>query len=144
MVFLLKQKNAYIISNPLIAANRSGEVTLSKFLRVIMPSFERTVVIGGNLSVEPDLREVELHSFDIARADNKIKRALDILLLQLKMSMKVLRYIRKKDTVFFWIGDKMLIPYLAAKGKGAQINYFIYGKLNYFCEEGFIHIKICL
>lgn len=125
----MTKKNAYIITNPLIAANRSTEVTLSKFLRVIGPSFGHLSVIGGNLSLEPDQDGVELCSFDITRAGNKLKRAADILMLQLRMSVTVLRRVRKNDTVFFWIGDKMLLPYLAAKAKGAQVNYFIYGNV---------------
>ena len=49
---------AYIVTNPMIAANRSSEVTLSKFLRVIQPCYEKLVVIGGNLTVESDLKGV--------------------------------------------------------------------------------------
>ena len=72
-------KNAFVITNPMIAANRSAEVTLSKFLRVIRLSFDKVTVIGGNLRVEPDLEDVELVSLDIVRSGNKAKRALDIL-----------------------------------------------------------------
>ena len=122
-------KNAYIITNPMIAANRSAEVTLSKFLRVIKPCYGKLTVIGGNLSVETDLNDIELISFDILRAGNKIKRALDILKVQLKMCKAVKRLIQKNDTVFFWIGDKMILPYKAAKKTGAEINYFIYGNV---------------
>lgn len=122
-------RKAFVITNPMIAANRSAEVTLSKFLRVIMPSFENVTVIGGNLSVEPDLTEVDLVSFDIVRAGNKAKRAMDILGIQFQMQSAVKRLIQKDDTVFFWIGDKMILPYKAAKSKGAEINYFIMGNV---------------
>ncbi len=122
-------RKAFVITNPMIAANRSAEVTLSKFLRVIMPSFENVTVIGGNLSVEPDLTEVDLVSFDIVRSGNKAKRAMDILGVQFQMRSAVKQLIQKDDTVFFWIGDKMILPYRAAKNKGAEINYFIMGNV---------------
>lgn len=122
-------KRAYIITNPMIAANRSAEVTLSKFLRVIKPSYEKLTVIGGNLSVEPDLKDVELVSFGIQRAENKIKRALDIIAVQFKMRKEVRRVINRNDPVFFWIGDKMILPYKAAMKKGAELNYFIMGNV---------------
>ena len=47
----MNKKEIIVVTNPMIAANRSAEVTLSKFLRVIKPSVESIQVIGGNLSV---------------------------------------------------------------------------------------------
>lgn len=133
----MTKKNAYIITNPMIAANRSGEVTLSKFLRVISPFFEHITVIGGSLSVEPDLTHIKLLSFDITRAGNKVRRALDIAILQLRMCIIILKVIPKNSAVYFWIGDKMLLPYFAAKLKGTEINYFIYGNVE---KEGTLNI----
>lgn len=124
-----KGRRAFIITNPMIAANRSAEVTLSKFLRVIGPCYDKVTVIGGNLTVEADLNDVELISFDIVRAGNKIRRALDIFGVQKKMSSAVKQLIQQNDPVFFWIGDKMILPYRAAKAKGAEINYFIMGNV---------------
>lgn len=124
------QKNrAFVITNPMIAANRSSEVTLSKFLRVITPCFSSLMVIGGNLSVEKDLEKVCLRSFPIHRSPNKLKRVLDVVGLQVKMAFSVLRRVKQKEPVFFWIADKMILPYLAAKIKRAEINYFIYGNV---------------
>lgn len=122
-------RNAYVVTNPMIAANRSAEVTLSKFLRVIRPSYDQVTVIGGNLSVEPDLDNVELVSFDMVRADNKIKRAMSLLAVQLKMRAAMEKRIQKNDPVFFWIGDKMLFPFQMAMKKEAEINYFIMGNV---------------
>ena len=122
-------RKAFVITNPMIAANRSAEVTLSKFLRVIKPFFENVTVIGGNLSVEPDLSELELVSFEIVRSGNKAKRAIDILGVQFQMQSAVKQLVSKNDTVFFWIGDKMILPYRATKSKGAEINYFIMGNV---------------
>ena len=131
------KKNAFIITNPMIAANRSAEVTLSKFLRVIKPSFDKLTVIGGNLSIEPDLHDVELVSFKILRAGNKVKRAIDILCLQFRMSSAVMHLIQGGDIVFFWIGDKMFLPFKAAKRKNADVYYFIMGNV---AKEGNVSV----
>jgi glycosyltransferase involved in cell wall biosynthesis len=113
----------------MIAANRSAEVTLSKFLRVIRPCFGGISVIGGNIALESDLEDVGVHSFRIERAGNKLKRMLCVVALQIKMSVKVLRSVKRDEPVFFWVGDKMIAPYLAAKAKRAAIYYYIYGNV---------------
>ena len=66
----MNKKEIIVVTNPMIAANRSAEVTLSKFLRVIKPSVESIQVIGGNLSVENDLNDIQLISFPITRHPN--------------------------------------------------------------------------
>lgn len=123
----MAKRTAIIITNPMIAANESAKVTLSKFLRVISPFYGKLQVIGGNLHIESDLENVELISSPIRRAPNKVKRIIEVLVLQIKMSVQVAKNVKKKQTVFFWIGDKMFLPFLTAKVKMAEINYFIYG-----------------
>lgn len=125
----MSEKRAFLITNPMIAANRSAEVTLSKFLRVIRPCYDSLSVVGGNLRVEADVGEVTLYSYPIARASNKLRRIWDVAVLQFKMSACVLSRIRRREAVYFWLGDKMLLPYLAAKCKGADIRFFIYGNV---------------
>lgn len=120
---------AFVITNPMIAANKSAEVTLSKFLRVIMAIYNDTTIIGGNISVEKDIKHVTLISKSMIRAGNKLKRLLDIVVLQIWMSVNVLQSIKKDMPVYFWLGDKMIIPYIAAKVVKAEINYFIYGNV---------------
>lgn len=126
----LNMREATIITNPMIAANRSSEVTLSKFLRVIHNCFDSITVFGGNLSVEKDLLDIKLCSFPIKRHPNKVHRCVDILLLQVKMMVSLLLHLRRNAPVFFWIGDKMILPYMAAKLKGSEINYFVYGNVS--------------
>lgn len=125
----MNKKEVIVITNPMIAANRSAEVTLSKFLRVIRPSVKSIQVIGGNLSVESDLNDSQLISFPIVRYPNKIKRMLSIVGIQLKMTHAVIRVGRRGQPAYFWIADKMILPYFAAKMKGMEVNYFIYGNV---------------
>ena len=124
----METKVCYVITNPMIAANRSAEVTLSKFLRVISAAYEEIYVVGGNLTIESDVKAT-LHTWNILRAKNKVKRLLDILLLQIKMALYLLKTISHNTTVYFWIGDKMLLPFLVAKSMGADVRYFLYGNV---------------
>ena len=124
-----EMKNVVVITNPMIAAIKSAEVTLSKFLRVIKPSVGQIQVIGGNLSVEKDLKDIELISFPIVRHPNKLKRILSVIGIQLKMAKAINRIGEKGQPVYFWIADKMILPYFTAKIKGMEVNYFIYGNV---------------
>lgn len=125
----MERKEIIVVTNPMIAANRSAEVTLSKFLRVIKPSVKSVEVIGGNLSVEKDLNDVVLTSFPIVRHANKLKRMLAIVSVQFKMMKSIIRRGKKDQPVYFWIADKMILPYFAAKLKKMEVNYFIYGNV---------------
>lgn len=133
----MMNQTCIVVTNPMIAANRSSEVTLSKFLRVLKPSYSRIIVIGGNLRVEQDLNDVELISFDIIRSASRFKRMLDILWVQCRMYRELLTLVRKGTPVFFWIADKMFLPYLAAKQKAGRLYYFIYGNMAKEGQAGF-------
>ena len=118
-----------VITNPMIAANRSAEVTLSKFLRVITPIYTDITVIGGNISLEGDLGHIQVCSMPIMRSSQKIRRAIDMFKLQFWMAKQVRKRALKDIPVYFWIGDKMILPFWAAKGRKADIRYFIYGNV---------------
>ena len=116
-----------IITNPMIAANESAKVTLSKFLRVLEVCGGTIGVIGGNLRVDEDIEKVQLLSVPIKRSPNRTKRILNLFQLQFQTAALAFRHINKNMPVYFWIGDKMLLPYFAAKLKSAEIHYYIYG-----------------
>lgn len=120
---------AIVVVNPMIAANQSLKVTLSKFLRVIRPCYQSITVVGGNLSVEQDITDVNLRSYPILRAKSKIKRIFDNLRLQFKMMSWIFKTAHHETSVFFWIADKMVLPFIAAKIKKAETNYFVYGNM---------------
>ena len=60
-----------VVTNPMVDASRSPEVTLSKFLRVITPAYDEIQVLGGNLSLENDLSGIMLHSVPMTRAKSR-------------------------------------------------------------------------
>ena len=113
----------------MIAANKSAQVTLSKFLRVISAGYRHITVIGGNVTLDPDLDQILVLSVPMQRADSKRKRVLDFFLLQLRMARTAGKYIKKDLPVYFWMGDKMLIPYWVARWKKGNIRYFLYGNV---------------
>ena len=92
-------------------------------------NYQDVTVVGGNLSVEADLEKISLISYDIKRKKSKVRRILDVIILQLKMSGYIFLNVNKKQDVYFWIADKMILPYLIAKLKHIEINYFIYGNV---------------
>lgn len=123
------EKECIVITNPMIAANKSTQVTLSKFLRVISVAYERITVIGGNISLDSDLTQINVISIPIRRGANKLRRLLDMCLLQLRMSRSVAKHTKKKIPVYFWTGDKMLLPYWVARWKKGDVRYFLYGNV---------------
>ena len=123
------EQECIVITNPMIAANKSAQVTLSKFLRVMSACYRQITVIGGNVTVDRDLEQVDLISVPIQRSANKIKRALDIFLLQLKMARLTARCTKKNVPVYFWMADKMLLPYWSARLKRGDLRFFLYGNV---------------
>lgn len=119
-----------VITNPMIAANKSAEVTLSKFLRVISSVYTSISVIGGNVTIEKDLQSISVCSFDIDRSPKKTRRITDIIQLQIRMSKHIRTFVKKGDPVFFWVGDKMILPFWTLERRKADIRYFIYGNLS--------------
>lgn len=122
-------KECLVITNPMIAANKSAQVTISKFLRVISPCYDKITLIGGNIKIEKDLGAIEIYSLAIKRAPNKFKRIIDIFLLQIKMAKYVWEKADKQVPIYFWVADKMIFPYLCARLKKMDIRYFIYGNV---------------
>lgn len=118
-----------IVTNPMIAANGSIQVTLSKFLRVLSPHYSRLTVLGGNVTVEPDIT-AQVLSLPISRAPSRWKRMLDIACNQAKLARLLGRRLKKGTPVYFWIGDKQLLPFLVAKAKGGDVRYFLYGNMS--------------
>lgn len=118
-----------VVTNPMIAANKSAQVTLSKFLRVMSACYRQITVIGGNVTVDADLEQINLVSVPIQRSSNKLRRALDIFLLQLKMARHTVKHTKKELPVYFWMADKMLLPYWAARSKGGDLRFFLYGNV---------------
>lgn len=119
-------KTAFVITNPMIAENNSSSVTTSKFIRVISPLYDELEVVGGSLRLDPDVKAT-IASFPIIRAKSRIKRLVNLIKVQKKAADYIKKNARSGQTVFFWLGDKMLLPFRAALKKKMKTYYFIYG-----------------
>ncbi|MBQ7827590.1 MAG: glycosyltransferase [Clostridia bacterium] len=119
----------FIVTNPMPTHNNSPAVSLGKFVQVVLGAGYSPRIIGARLPEKipgvPDT--VPVRSF---RYGGKgIFKMLSFLLLQIKTFFYCLANCRKGDAVYFWIADKMIGAFLGAKLKGAEINYFLYGKV---------------
>ena len=122
--------STFVVTNPMPESNRSAVVTMSKFLRVLKGSRRSITLVGGNVSIEKDIDEIQIYSVDLHRSRNKILRILSMIWVQIKIALFLLKNIQEGDEVFFWLADKMLLPFVAAKAKAATRYYFVYGDLS--------------
>lgn len=124
----------YIITNPIPESNKSSLVTLSKFATILSEVSDKLIIMGGNLHEMPicdELKQkIETYTVHYERKGSYLKKILSFLSLQLQISKYIFNTIHKDEIVFFWIGDKMILPYIMAKYKRAQINYFLMGNVS--------------
>ncbi|NLI92075.1 MAG: glycosyltransferase [Peptococcaceae bacterium] len=118
-----------VVTNPMPKNNRSSEVTINKLLSIILESVESTILLGGNLAGIIERQHLYIRNVAYKNSDSKLIKILYYLLFQIKMFFIAMNLIRKDDEVFFWIADKMILPFFAAKLKQAKVNYFLYGNV---------------
>ena len=119
-----------IISNPVPATNESSLLSLQKFVNVISGVYEKEIIlISGNIPEDRFSNDHVLRVIPLTRKRyaNKIRSVLSFFWFQMKAGLAALRYIKKNDKVFFWIGDGMIFPFSVARMRRAEIFYYIYG-----------------
>lgn len=122
-------KKCIVITNPMVTGDRSQEVSLNKFLRVLSPLYREFIVMSSNVAVDADLPHIRLLIFPLERKKKRWQRIVAILLYQLRLALYVLKYAERGMPVYFWVADKMLLPYWAAKCKRANLLFFVYGNV---------------
>lgn len=123
------KRKCIIITNPMIAANKSAQVTLGKFIRVMSACYEEIVVLGGNVSLQDAPENVAIHSVEIRRVGSRIRRMLDLFACQVQVAHELRRCTEQDVPVYFWVADKMLLPFQVARWKKADTRYFLYGNV---------------
>lgn len=117
--------------------NNSPAVSLGKFVQVMLGAGYAAEIIGAripeNIPGVPD--SVSVTSFRYG--GNDIAKMFSYILLQIKSFFYCLAKCRKNDAVYFWIADKMIGAFLGAKLKGAEVNFFLYGKVFADGDGGF-------
>lgn len=124
-----KKARAFVITNPMTPLNKSGEVTTSKFIRTIQNSYEKVSLIGGNVSLEQDITDVDIETYTYQKKGNKLKKLFGMLRLQHNVSLFIRKNVSYGDHIIFWLGDKMLLPFFTARRATDHLGYFVYGNL---------------
>lgn len=125
---MIKEK-AYIVTNAMTPLNKSGEVTTSKFIRTIRSAYEQVTIIGGNVTLEHDLQDVYIESYEYKKDGSKLQKLQGMIGLQKQMSAFIRNNVKNGDHVIFWLGDKMILPFRAAQKVTDHVGYFVYGNL---------------
>lgn len=123
------KNRVFIITNAMTPLNKSGEVTTSKFIRTIYDAYEQVTIIGGNVTLEEDLKDIHIESYKYKKDGNKLQKIQGMIKLQKQMSAFIRKNVKSGDHVIFWLGDKMILPFRAAKRATDHLGYFVYGNL---------------
>ena len=93
--------------------------------------FPSVILIAGGVSKERMARK-SLDIYDIApkKPLRGVLKVIQFLYFQIATTCLVIRMVKRGTKTFFWIADSMILPFLAAKLKGGEIYYFIYGNVN--------------
>ena len=120
----------YVITNPVPLHNNSPLVSLGKFLRVIDAAGYSAEILGARIPEngipgKPENMPVKSYRYGGKGA----LKMLSYIFLQIRMFFSGLFRFKRGDVVYFWIGDKMIGSFTAARLKGAETNYFVYGRV---------------
>lgn len=121
--------NFFVLTNPLPVSNKSPLISLGKFCLMLANVFCKPIVLGGNLEELSTNSKVEIHSVKCKRTGSMVGKILSFLKLELLLFFHILRRADRTDKMFFWIADKMLFPFWAAKLKRVQTYYFLMGNV---------------
>lgn len=127
---LLKNKACIVISNPIPATNKSPVVTLGKFVRILDLSYKRQTIICANMDERVLAQSATLLPTKCNREGSKISRILSFAWYELQAAWLVWKASPKSDIAFFWIADKMILPFLAAKIRKIPICYMVAGNIS--------------
>lgn len=119
-----------IISNPVPPSNQSGKVSLAKLIRLAEAVTGDVTVIAGNIDGIERSDKTSIISIPREKKTQKAVNYICYFLFQCRCFISALKKITKDSKVFFWIADSMPLCMLAAKLKGAETYYFVYGNVN--------------
>ncbi len=126
----VKKHSTYVVTNPMPLHNNSPAISLGKFVKVICTAGYAPEIIGARIPESgipgiPDNVPVRSYSY----GGKGILKLFSYLWLQICTFFSGIVRFKRGDDVYFWIADKMIGSFLSARLKGAQINYFLYGKI---------------
>ena len=124
------ERKIFVITNPMPLHNNSPAISLGKFIQVMLQAGYVPCVVGARIPADgiPGVPEsVSVKNFGYG--GKSVIKILSFIFLQIRMFFWCIVNCRKGDAVYFWIADKMIGAFLGAKLMGAEINYFLYGRV---------------
>lgn len=128
----MEKEEALIITNPVPKDNKSSSVSLLKFIKIIQTSFRKINIVFPNVEEKifaPVGGNINVWHVKFKRKSNKVLKLFAFFSMQFKIALKILLLHKRNMAVYFWIGDKMLLPYIACKIKHFNIHYFLMGNI---------------
>ena len=114
--------DAVVFMNPV--PSKAPQISAFKFLKVIAVSFDKISIISSSLD---DTNDATVINVKYKKQSNKVLRIINFIWFQLKVFLKGMITLKKGDTAFFWVGDKMFSSMLLCKLKGVKTYFFLYG-----------------
>lgn len=126
-------RRLFVITNPIPTHNASPVVSLGKFVAETAAAGFEVSVIGARLPHDiTDVSDmpagVSIRSFRYG--GRGALKMLSYLALQIRLFFHCIVRFRADVPVFFWLGDKMIGAFLAAKCRRCSVSYFVYGHGN--------------
>ena len=128
-----KIKEVIILTNPLPSHNESPALSLQKFISIFPDEFQKISVVCTNyqnIAFDISKKPIAILNVNLKKGPGLIKKGYFHLLSQVKVCQLLRTCNNKNSAVFFWIADKMIIPFIYCVFKKRQIYYFLMGNVS--------------
>lgn len=122
-----KKKDIGIFTIPL---ERSGLTPVSQLVEILKSLSGKIVLISGNAALDYFINDkaIILDGFHTSKGNNfKILRILAYMSTQIRLSFRIIKYLRKVDLWFSIIGSNLILPTICIKLYGKKVIQIIAG-----------------
>lgn len=105
-----------IITNPLPNHNKAASISLKKFISILPKKFETIHLLSANyedICFEKCNKNITISNFKKYNGKNPIIKILNTIAIQIEICIAIKKCNAKM--AFFWISDKMILPYIYCK-----------------------------
>lgn len=113
-----------------ISLERSGLTPVSQLVEILKSLSGKIVLISGNAALDYFINDktITLDGFHTSKGNNfKILRILAYISTQIRLSFKIIKYLRKVDLWFSIIGSNLILPTICIKLSGKKVIQIIAG-----------------
>ncbi len=126
---------ALVLTNPLPKHNKSASISLKKFISILPKRFKNIHLISSNydeICFDECNKSMIVSNFKRYYGKNSIIKILNIINIQFKACITIKRCNSKM--AFFWISDKMILPFIFCKLKNIDRYNFVLFDIAYMCN----------